>query len=109
MMALGCKPLQLCGVVLAESLVLALVAAVLGVAMGLGLHYWTASVGIPVDQIAGDYQIAGTIIEGRFYSTLTTWVVAKWTLVVMGLVMVSALYPAIKAATLKPLEAMRHV
>ena len=108
MMALGCKPGQLCGVVLAESLVLALVSAALGLAMGLGLHYWVASVGIPVDQL-GDYQISGTIIEGRFYSTLTTWVVAKWTLVVMGLVMVSALYPAIKAALLKPLEAMRHV
>ena len=109
MMALGCKPLQLCGVVMAESLILAAVAAVLGVAMGLGLHYWTASVGIPMDQLTGDYQIAGTIVEGRFYSRLTTWVVAKWTLVVMGLVVGSALYPAVKAALLKPLEAMRHV
>ena len=108
MMALGCKPGQLCGVVLAESLVLALVSAALGLAMGLGLHYWVASVGIPVDQL-GDYQISGTIIEGRFYSTLTPWVVAKWTLAVMGLVIGSALYPAIKAAFLKPLEAMRHV
>ena len=109
MMALGCKPGQLCGVVLAESFILSVVGAVLGVAIGLGLHYWVASVGIPMDQMADDYQFAGIIIEGRFYSRLTTWVVAKWTLVVMGLVMVSALYPAIKAALLKPLEAMRHV
>ncbi len=109
MMALGCKPRQLCGVIMAEALILSAVAAVLGVAMGLGLHYWVASVGIPMEELAGDYQIAGIIVEGRYYSRLTTWVVAKWTLVVMGLVLVSALYPAIKAALLKPLEAMRHV
>ena len=109
MMALGCNPRQLTGVVLAEGAILSVVGAALGVALGLGLHYWVASVGIPMEELAGDYQIAGVIIEGRFYSRLTTWVVAKWTLVVMALVMTSTLYPALKAAMLKPLEAMRHV
>ncbi len=109
MMALGQSGKQLFAVVFAEAVILALVSAALGVAVGLGLHHWVASVGIDMGAMADDYQIAGIILEGRIYSTLTPWVVTKWTLVVMGLVMVSAVYPALRAARLNPLEAMHHV
>ena len=109
LMALGQNGKQLFAVVVTEAVQIALVSAVVGVAVGLGLHFWVASVGIDMGAMADDYQIAGIILEGRIYSTLTPWVVTKWTLVVMGLVMVSAVYPALRAARLNPLEAMHHV
>ena len=109
MMALGQNGKQLFAVVLTEAVILALVSAVLGVAVGMGLHTWVASVGIDMGAMAEDYQIAGIVMEGRIYSTLTVWVVTKWTLVVMGLVLASAVYPALRAARLNPLEAMHHV
>ena len=57
----------------------------------------------------GDYEFAGISFSGKIYSTLSTGVVAKWTFVVMGLVVVSALFPAWRATRLEPVEAMRHV
>lgn len=108
MMALGTRGGQLFGVVLAEGVVLAVISAVFGVAVGLAIHATVAHYGIDVGAMAGDYQIAGIVFEGRFYSRLTAGVVAKWTLVVMGLTIGSTLYPALRATRLQPVEAIRH-
>ena len=86
-----------------------MVSAIFGVIVGLGLHAWVLSVGIDIGAMAGDYQIAGIVMEGKIYSKLTAWIVTKWTLVVMGLVLAAAIYPALRAARLNPLEAMHHV
>ena len=109
MMSLGCKGRKLFEVVMAEAFILALVSAATGLAVGLLLHHLMATHGIDITAYAKDYQIAGVVFEGRIYSRLTVAVVAKWTLVVMGLTVVSAIWPALAAARLKPLEAMRHV
>ena len=62
-----------------------------GLGIGLGLHYWVASVGIDISALAGeDYELAGIVLEGRIYSSLSLPVVAKWTAVVIGIVLVSA-------------------
>lgn len=110
MMAIGTSKFLLFRIVLAEAFVLALFAALLGVGLGLGLHYWVSSVGIDIAKLAGDdYQIAGVVFDVKIYSRLTSWIVAKWSLVVGALVLVSAIYPAFRATRLQPVEAMRHV
>jgi ABC-type lipoprotein release transport system permease subunit len=109
MMALGTRSTQIFLVVLAEGMILALVAAALGLAGGLGIHSWIASTGIDITSFASDYEIAGIILEGRIYSRLTTAVVVQWTLVVIGLTMAASLYPALRATRLQPVEAIRHV
>jgi ABC-type lipoprotein release transport system permease subunit len=109
MMALGCSGRRLSAVVFTEGLILALVSAAVGLAVGLALHSYVAATGIDITKFAGDYEIAGIILEGHIYSRLSVGVVVQWTLVVMGLVLVSTLYPAVRAARLVPLEAIRHV
>ncbi|MFH1130675.1 MAG: FtsX-like permease family protein [Pseudomonadota bacterium] len=110
MMALGTAPRHLFATVMTESFILAIVGAVVGLCIGLGLHFWVATVGIDVTALTGGgYEFAGINFEGMIYSHLTTWVVIKWTLVVIGIVVASALYPALRAASRKPVEAMRHV
>jgi ABC-type lipoprotein release transport system permease subunit len=109
MMALGTEKGQLFGVVMTEALLLALVAAGVGLGIGLGLHALTAAYGIDITAMMGDYQIAGIVMEGRIYSRLGAAVVIKWTAVIIGLTLISAVYPALRATKLQPVEAIRHV
>jgi len=109
MMALGCTGRRLAATVLVEGVILALVSAALGLALGLALHLWVASTGIDMGHWAKDYQIAGIVLEGYMYSRLSVPVVVKWTLVVVGIVILSTIYPALRAARLRPLEAIHHV
>lgn len=110
MMAIGTSRLRLFRIIMAEALILAVASAVVGVAVGLGIHLLVAHYGIDVTALAGgDYEIAGIAFGGKIYSRLTPWVVIKWTLVVIGLVVLSAAYPASRASRLEPVEAMHHV
>lgn len=110
MMAVGTSRGRVFSIIFAEALVLAIVSACLGLALGLGIHALVGHYGIDVGAMAGgeDYEFAGIAFSGRIYSTLTPWIVTKWTLVVMGIVMLSAAYPALRATRLQPVEAMRH-
>ncbi len=110
MMAVGTSKGRLFATILAEAMVLALVSAAVGLAIGLSGHAAIAHYGIDVADLAGgDYEFAGIAFSGKIYSRLTLWVVTKWTLVVMGIVLGSAAYPAFRATRLEPVEAMRHV
>jgi ABC-type lipoprotein release transport system permease subunit len=109
MMALGVRPGQIFRLVLVEGLILAAVAAAVGVGLGLGIHLWLSRVGVDVTAWTKDYQIAGIVMEGRVYSRLTAVVVTKWTLVVIGLTLAAALYPALRATRLVPVEAIHRV
>ncbi len=110
MMAVGTSKWRLFSIVMAEAAVLALVSAALGATIGLLGHHYIATEGIDIAALAGDnYQFAGINFTGKVYSRLTTAVVVKWTSVVIALVLVSAIYPAVRATRLKPVEAMRHV
>jgi len=109
MMAIGTSKRRLFAVVLAESAILAVVASLIGLAIGVGIHLYFHSHGLDITSLFGDMQVAGVVISGTMYSKLTVGDVAQWTAVVMAIVVVSALYPATRVARLDPLEAMRHV
>ena len=110
MMAVGTSRWRLMSIIMAEALLLGLFSATIGLVLGLIGHTLIAKHGIDIAALAGgEYEFAGIAFSGKIYSTLTPWVVTKWTLVVLGLVVGSAIVPAVRAMRLQPVEAMRHV
>jgi ABC-type lipoprotein release transport system permease subunit len=108
--ALGTSGSRIFTYVLLEAAILAAFSAAAGLALGLTGHFVVSKVGINVSALLGDdYQISGIAFSGYIYSRLTVEGVVQWTLVTIGLVLASAVYPALRASKMIPVEAMRHV
>jgi ABC-type lipoprotein release transport system permease subunit len=54
------------------------------------------------------YETSGILLPDRFYSHLYPYKVVWSSVVVLGLVLLGAMYPALRAAGRKPVEAMHH-
>ncbi len=110
MRALGLTPSQLLRLVLVEAVLLTTVSAALGLVMGALLDWWVITEGINFAGPDGKgltYQgiTLDPIIRGEFDATGVVL-----TLVIMfGISVAAAIWPAIRAARLQPVDAMRHV
>lgn len=108
--ALGCSRLHIVRDVAAEGFVLAVLATVIGVAIGWPVAWWTEVYGLDLT-VFGDAEFSfsgiawdpiwrGKIVAFDFiYAMVTMWIVC----------VIASLYPAVKAARLDPARAMTHV
>ncbi len=107
LLAVGATPARIVSIVMTESVLLGVGSVVLGLVLGLlGNHYLTVH-GIALD--AGQLEASGVLLPTHYYADLAPQKVVVSALVVFGIVVLSALYPAIRAARLQPVEAMHHV
>lgn len=79
--------------VLGESLLLSLVGAVIGIIGAVALIQWLTT----FPQVAG-------YIDGE----VSPWVLCEGMLMAVGVGLIGGIYPALRAANLKPTEALRH-
>jgi putative ABC transport system permease protein len=108
MMALGTRPRQIVGVVVLEAALLAVVGLLVGTLLGTASYLYLGVHGINLASWSEGAAVAG-ITTTVVYPKLTAANLVFSNLAVLALVLLVALYPAVHAARLRPVEAIRHI
>jgi ABC-type antimicrobial peptide transport system permease subunit len=107
--AIGASPWRIAGDVAAESLALAAVATLAGGALGVGLARWLATHGIDTTRFAGETTMFGVAFDPIWRASLSPETVVVAVACMWGVCLLAALYPAVLAARLVPVEALGRV
>ncbi len=107
--ALGLSRRNLLTLVFCESFIMGLLAIVVGWIVGGGVHLWFSQHGIDFTAMMGE---GGTVMMGTFmdpivYTELSWDRVVQLTSIIFIATLGSGIYPAIKAARVTPVEALR--
>ena len=111
LLALGTHPARLMRLVMAESIALGIVGAVIGASTGIALVAVTHQTGIDYAWLAGggpsELSFAGLRWSLRFYPTLGIVDVTRAIAAVCVTSLVAAAWPALRASRLQPVQALR--
>lgn len=106
--ALGINRTTLIELVIFETFILSLLAVFAGWLVGGGIHLWFTTHGLDLSKLVGEgTAIAGTYMDPVVYTELSLHRVAQLTLIIFACTMVTGVYPAIKAARVAPVDALR--
>ncbi|RJP47277.1 MAG: ABC transporter permease [Anaerolineaceae bacterium] len=106
--ALGLKPRQITLLFLLEGILIGMMGAVIGAAMGTLVNGILGVVGLDYSAFS-DLTEYTALISGRIYTSLVPMDVLKHALTVAVISALAALYPAIQASQREPAEALHYV
>ena len=110
LMALGMRPAQVIGLIVAEAAGLACASLILGGALGAPLLWYLQAHGLDLGgKTGGVVTIAGVVVGHLWYGRQDFPVYAQAAIGLSITALLSALYPAWRAAHFRPTEAMRKV
>ena len=109
LMAVGMRPIQVVGLIVAEAASLAGASLVLGAALGAPLLWYLQAHGLKLSGNGDAVSLAGIVVGPLWYGRqdFTAYTEAALGLAVTALA--AALYPALRAARFRPAEALRKV
>ena len=107
MRALGLQARRLIALVLLESLLLTVAGTLVGLGIGIPVVLWVGEVGLEISAFSDALRDYG--IGVRMYPAVELADVAVPVTLAVVTAVISALWPALKAARLRPAEALRHV
>jgi ABC-type antimicrobial peptide transport system permease subunit len=106
--ALGVGPGSVMSIIMLETVVMALVAVGVGTLLSFPALWYLVEHGLDMSEMGGGVAVAGMSFDPVWRAAVTpqTYVAPILTLVVI--VVAAAFYPALRAARISPVEAMRH-
>jgi putative ABC transport system permease protein len=109
LMAVGMRPAQVVGLIVSEAASLAGASLVLGAALGAPILWYLQVHGLNLGGNRGAISLAGIVVGPLWYGRqdFTAYTQAALGLAITALV--SALYPALRAARFRPTEALRKI
>ncbi len=108
-LALGSRPLTLRGMIMLEALSLGLLAATIGSLLGCLATWYLVDVGINLAAFVPEtLEFGGVVFDPVIRASWNPAWMIRIAGYVVGLTLLAALYPAIKAGRITPVEGMRH-
>ncbi|MCB9797104.1 MAG: ABC transporter permease [Alphaproteobacteria bacterium] len=107
MKALGMSPMSVLQVILAESAIQTALSVAIGGLMAVPVAFYLSTQGIHVGALAG-MDLMGMSMQPVWYGIYAPGTVAGPVVVLLVIVSLSVIYPAVKGAFVRPVEAMRH-
>ena len=109
LMAVGMRPVQVVGLIVAEAAGLAAASLVLGGAIGAPFLWYLQVHGLDLGGAAGEVSLAGVVVGQHWYGQQDFPAYSQAALGLAVTALVSALYPALRAARFRPTEALRKI
>jgi len=106
--AIGMSGARVVGLIVAETLAIAMLAGGVGVALGLLLDLYLVRYGLDLGGFTKGFSVAGVGTSPVFHAEITWQGVAVPALMLAGTCLVASLYPAVRAARLRPAVGMRE-
>lgn len=106
--ALGFSPRQIGGIVIAESMMQATIASLIALAFGLPLSLYYEVHGLDFSSISGASSFGGIAMEPVWYTAVSAGSVVQTVAMLFVMVLLAAIYPGIKAALIRPVDAIHH-
>ncbi len=108
MKAIGFGPVQLFTLVYAETLIQTLIALVLALLFGLPLSFYFEQHGIDLSTISSGISFAGVAFDPIWRADVTPRAVVAPLVTLLIMACIAVLYPAIKAAMIRPVKAIHY-
>lgn len=110
MMALGMHPRRVIGLVLTESILLALVGCAIGSAVGLAIVGWWAANGLDMSGVTGGQPMSmnGVQVDSVMWPRIVVVDAVTSVVIVSVMTVLAGLWPAFRASRLVPTEALRQ-
>jgi ABC-type lipoprotein release transport system permease subunit len=109
LMALGMRSSQVIGLILAEAGGLAATGLLVGGGIGVPLLWYLEVHGLDLRQVMGEISMVGAVLDPLWYGRQNFATYGRAALGLTLTALLSALYPALRAARFRPVEALRKV
>ena len=108
MKAIGVTPWQLLLLVYAETMVQVIMASIIALVTGWPAAHYFQNNGIDLSSIAGSTSFGGVALDPIWYAHVTTEAVVIPIVFLFIIAAVAVIYPAVKAAVIRPVKAIYH-